>query len=196
MPQGGRDSAPRDRIEISYRRDGVVEFAQDRSSDGLADVSLSLGYHPVGATGYFVGVELPSGDEDDFSGNESVDWSLWVQHKLALDEEMGIYGLFGVGFPGDDGALGKRLAERIWVAQLGFNYRFAERLIATLQVDLHSGWLDDSRLKAFRNSVQVQLGLGIERALGERRLDLFFSEDILVGSAPDITFGARLTQPF
>ena len=157
---------------------------------------MTLGYHPAGGTGFFIGIELPSGDEADFSGNEAVDWGLWLQHERSIDEAMDVYGLFGVSFPGDDGALEELLAERIWVAQFGFNYRFHERLIATFQFDLHSGWLDDSGLRAFDNSVQIQLGLGIERAIGEQRLDLFFSEDILVGSAPDITFGARLSQPF
>ena len=42
----------------------------------------------------------------------------------------------------------------------------------------------------------MQLGLGFPRLLGEQRLDLFFSEDILVGSAPDISFGLRLSRSY
>ncbi len=196
LPQGGRPAAERDQIDIEYRRDGVVEFVQEDASDGLADVSLTLGYHPPGETGYFLGIELPSGAEEDFSGNESIDWGIWLQREVILDENTQLYGLLGIGFPGDDGALADLLAERVWVVQLGVDYRFHERLVATLQFDLHSAWFDDSDLKAFRDSLQMQLGLGIDRAFGKQRLDLFFSEDIQVGSAPDISFGARLSRPF
>ena len=31
---------------------------------------------------------------------------------------------------------------------------------------------------------------------GEHRLDFFFSEDILVGSEPDISFGLRLSRAY
>ena len=196
LPQGGRTRAPRDRLEIRYLRDGEVEFSQLESSNGIADIALSLGYHAPGGFGYHVGIELPSGSESDFSGNESLDTALWLTRAQAFGETLTVYGLLGLSFPGDDGALAERLASRIWVAQLGLEYRVGAMLSVTAQLDLHSRWLDDSSLKAFGNSAQLQLGLGIDGLLDEHRLDLYFSEDILVGSAPDISFGARLTRHF
>ena len=65
-----------------------------------------------------------------------------------------------------------------------------------MQFDLHSKTIDDSDLDAFGNSLQIQLGLGFLNLIEDHRLDLFFSEDIKVGSAPDISFGARLMQEF
>ena len=49
-------------------------------------------------------------------------------------------------------------------------------------------------LTAFGNSLQIQLGLGFPQLFENHRLDVFFSEDILVGSAPDISFGLRLSS--
>lgn len=194
--QGGRTRAPRDRVEIRYRRNGVTEFSQTESSSGLADIALALAYHTPTGVGYHLAVELPSGSESDFSGNESLDWALWISRTHDMDETLTVYGLLGLSFPGDDGALAERLAAQIWVAQLGFDYRIGETLSVIAQLDLHSGWLDNSRLKAFDSSVQLQLGLGFDELLENHRVDLYFSEDILVGSAPDITFGARLTRNF
>ena len=61
---------------------------------------------------------------------------------------------------------------------------------------MHGKTLSDSRLKAFNESLQLQLALGFDDVIAEHRLDLFFSEDIIVGTAPDITMGARLTRQF
>ena len=61
---------------------------------------------------------------------------------------------------------------------------------------MHSETVEDSELTAFGNSMQIQIGLGFLNFPGKHRLDLFFSEDILVGSAPDISFGLRLTRAY
>ena len=68
--------------------------------------------------------------------------------------------------------------------------------MGTLQFDFHSQTIEHSELKAFGNSLQAQFGLGFLQLFGEHRLDFFFSEDILVGSAPDISFGLRLSRAY
>jgi hypothetical protein len=196
LPQGKRDQFARDRIDVHYRRDGKLEYSQTASSGGLGDISLALGYQRPGAAAWFAGIELPTGSEDDFSGNEALDFALWATRHLALDEQTTAFGMLGVSFPGDGGNLEGLLVERIWAAQLGVEYRFGDGLAATAQLDMHSRTVDGSSLDAFGNSVQIQLGLGWLELFEQHRLDLFFSEDILVGSAPDISFGLRLARAF
>ena len=196
LPEGRRDQFERDQLDLSYRRDGRVVFSEDESGSGLGDLSLALGYQRPGSTAYFIGVELPTGSEEDFSGNEALDFALWATRAIVLDADTTAYGMLGVSFPGDGGNLEGLLVDRIWVGQLGMEYRFRDDLAATAQLDLHSRTLDDSRLDAFGNSVQIQLGLGFLNLFEQHRLDLFFSEDILVGSAPDISFGLRLARDF
>jgi hypothetical protein len=115
---------------------------------------------------------------------------------MPVNNEMSIYGLFGVSFPGDDGNLQGLLVDEIWVAQLGTQYFFNDGIAGTVQLDWHSAVIDDSDLKAFGDSLQIQLGLGFLKLFDDHRLDLFFSEDIKVESAPDITFGLRLAREF
>ena len=196
LPEGDRDDFPKDEINIEYSRDGVVEYSQDDSSSGLGDLSIALGYQLTGGPTYFVGIELPTGSESDYSGNEAIDLAIWVTHEKQVDAEMTIYGLLGLSFPADDGNLEGLVVDEIWVAQLGLDYRFNENLIGTVQLDFHSETIEDSALEAFGNSLQIQLGLGFLQLFENHRLDLFFSEDIDVGTAPDITFGARLTRQF
>ncbi|HKJ54038.1 MAG TPA: DUF3187 family protein [Gammaproteobacteria bacterium] len=196
LPQGKRDQFARDRIAIEYRRDGRVEYSQTAASSGLGDLSLALGYQRPGETAYFIGIELPTGSADDFSGNEAVDYAIWITRELPLDTQTTAFGMLGLSLPGDGGNLGGLLVDRIWVAQAGMEYRFYDDLAATVQLDMHSRSVEHSSLVAFGNSVQIQIGLGFLELFEQHRLDLFFAEDILVGSAPDISFGLRLARQF
>lgn len=196
LPEGDRDDFPKDDINIEYVRDGVVEYSQDESSSGLGDLSIALGHQLTDGPAYFVGIELPTGSESDYSGNEAIDLAIWVTHEKQIDAEMTIYGLLGLSFPADDGSLEGLIVDEIWVAQAGLDYRFNDNLIGTVQFDFHSETIEDSDLKAFGNSLQIQLGLGFLQLFENHRLDLFFSEDIMVGTAPDVTFGARLIREF
>jgi hypothetical protein len=196
FPEGDRNKFPKNDIDIEYIRDGEVEYSQDKSSSGLADISLALGYQLTEGTRYFVGIELPTGSESDYSGNEAIDFATWLTHETLINAEMSLYGLLGVSFPGDDGNLQGLLVDEIWVAQLGTQYLFNDGLAGTVQLDWHSEVIDGSDLTAFGDSLQIQLGLGFLKLFDNHRLDLFFSEDIKVESAPDITFGLRLAREF
>ena len=196
LSEGDRNDLPKDDIRIEYLRNDEVEYLQDSSSSGIGDVSLAQGYQLTTETRIFVGVDLPTGSESDFSGNEALDYAIWVSHEKPIDVEWSIFAMLGISFPGDDGNLEGLVVDEIWVAQFGADYRFSHNIIGTMQFDLHSKTIDDSDLDAFGNSLQIQLGLGFLNLIEDHRLDLFFSEDIKVGSAPDISFGARLMQEF
>jgi hypothetical protein len=196
LPNANREKFPQDKINIEYTRDGVVEYSQTESSSGLGDIAISIGYQPAGGTIYFAGLELPTGSESDFTGNEAVDLAFWLTREARINAYMNAYGMLGISFPGDDGNLEGLIVDHIWVAQLGLDYRFFDDFIATVQLDMHSETIDDSELTAFGESVQIQLGLGFLKLIENHRLDLFFSEDIHVRSAPDITFGLRLAREF
>ncbi|MCP4469319.1 MAG: DUF3187 family protein [Gammaproteobacteria bacterium] len=191
---GDRSDHPQDQINIGYGRDGAVEYRQDSSSSGLADISLAIGYQAQNGTAWFAGIELPTGSTDDFSGNEAIDVALWLSRQWQLDEEVGSFALLGVSFPGDgDDYLESLVVNEIWVAQLGMDYLINPSVIVTAQLDMHSRTIEDSDLTAFGNSLQLLLGVGFPELFPYHRLDLFFTEDILVGSAPDFSFGIRLS---
>ena len=196
LPQGKRDDFARDRIDLSYQRDGASVYRRDSSGGGLGDIALAIGYQPDEAWAWFAGIEFPTGSEDDLSGNGAADLALWTTRHFRLDAETGAFVMLGVSFPGDSDYLDGLVAERIWAAQFGLDYSFNPSVVATLQFDLHTRSIEHSALTAFGESLQVQLGLGFPRLLAEHRLDLFFSEDILVGSAPDISFGLRLSRAY
>ena len=196
LPQGDRDDFPRDQIRLNYARDGDTVIDRNYSGGGLGDIALAVGYQADAGWIYFAGIELATGSEDDLSGNGAIDLALWTTRHFRVDDEIGGFAQLGVSFPGDSDYLGGLVVDHIWTAQLGFDYRFNPSVIGTLQLDLHSRTIDDSKLTAFGESLQLQVGLGFPQLFAEQRLDLFFSEDIRVGSAPDISFGLRLSRHY
>ena len=196
LPEGDRDKFENDDINLRYRNNGESLHDQDGPSSGVGDISLALGYQATDSLAWFAGIELPTGDPDDLTGNDEIDTALWLTSQSLPDDEIGIFGLFGVSFPGDGDYLGGRVEDQIWVAQAGLDYRFTPTVIGTFQFDMHSSTVKNSDLDAFGNSMQIQLGLGFLRLIGEHRVDFFFSEDIMVGTAPDITFGLRLSRSY
>jgi len=196
LPNGKRDNFPKDQVFIEYRRDGVVEYSQTGDSDGIGDIAIAIGHQRPGRTAWFVGIQLPTGSAEDFTGNEAVDLSLWLSREVSINAKSNAYGMFGISFPGDDGNLEGLIVDHIWAAQVGIDYRFYDDYVATVQLDMHSRSVEDSDFRAFSESYQIVIGLGFLRLLENHRLDLFFTEDILVRSAPDITFGLRLAREF
>jgi hypothetical protein len=196
LPEGKRAEFPHDDINIDYQRDGTVEYEQDKSSSGIGDIALAFGYQADARFAWFAGIELPTGNAADYTGNEAIDSALWLTYQNKVSEEMGTFALLGVSFPGDGGHLEGLIVDQIWVAQAGFDYRFKPSIVGTLQFDYHSQTIEHSELKAFGDSLQALFGLGFLHLFGEHRLDVFILEDILVGSAPDISFGLRLSRAY
>ena len=194
LPGGKRESFPRDEINLEYTRDGRTVFAENEDSSGIGDIAIQAGYLTESRTAWYAAIELPTGSESDLSGNGSTDVAIWVTKQWQPNPVMTTYALYGVSFPANDGVLKDLLEDQIQVIQLGFDYRFNENILGLAQLDYHSETVEDSRLKAFGHSLQLQLGLSFEGLIREHRLELFFSEDIQVGSAPDISFGLRVAR--
>ena len=197
LPEGNRPDFARDQLEIEYTLNGNTLYQQSIDSSGVGDISLAFGYHPLDRnTAYFMGIEFPTGSAADFTGNEAFDIALWMLHSQQISPQSNWYGLLGVSFPGNDGLLKDLVVDQIWIAQIGVNYQFTDTTTGIIQLDLHSETIKNSELMAFGNSAQVQFGFHFNELIGSHSLDVFISEDIYVGSAPDVSFAVRLSRDY
>jgi hypothetical protein len=200
LPQRGRDSNPNDQINIEYINNGQTVFLQNRADNDIGDIEVSLSYQLAAdknqSTEISLGIELPTGSVESNSGNEATDVALWLRHQRAATELTVLYGQIAYSHIGKGGQLAEQLKNDTWVAQLGAEHTFNENITGILQLDLHSALINNSSLTAFGNSLQMQVGLQFSNLIINHNLDLFLSEDILPGSAPDITFGARLSRNY
>jgi len=198
LSDGGRNSNPNDQLNIEYINNGQTVFLQNKSTNDIGDIEIALSYRLAGderqSTEISAGIELPTGSIDTNSGNEAVDLALWLTHQRAATDFTTLYGLIAYSRLGTGGQLGDQLNTGTWVAQLGAEHDFNANITGILQFDMHSALIKDSALRALGNSLQVQVGLKFRNWIENHNLDLFFSEDIYSGSAPDITFGIRLSS--
>jgi len=200
LPGGGRKSNPDDQLNIEYIKNGTTVFLQNKAHNDIGDIEVSLSYQLVAdekrSTDFSVGVELPTGSADSNSGNEATDVALWISHQRAVTDLTRLYGLIAYSRLGKGGQLAQQLNSATWIAQIGVEHAFNSDISGILQLDMHSALIKDSALTALGNSLQLQFGLQFRNLIENHNLDLFFSEDIAAGSAPDISFGIRLSSRY
>ena len=198
LPQGERDSTPRDRLAFLYADDGGPRVDIDRSVFSLGDVSLGVGYAlpspPFSNDGMAVRavVKLPSGDEAVLAGSGGFSVSVWAETSGALPgssiSRRWLYtttlgALVGEAPAGLSGIGGRFIA----FGRLGVSWRALPRLHLTTQVDVHSSPYAASALSPLSDAV-VMLGLGGTLALTEGTvLEIAVTEDDGTRhAAPDI----------
>jgi hypothetical protein len=193
LPQGGRDSARNDQINLLYQKNGIDIINTQTASQGVGDIQLAVGYQLSSNGQFWFALEIPSSDNDLFISNQEVDVAFWYLTSAQLNNKLATYGSLGLSFPNNDGLFAGRMEKRVMFGQMGLKYAWYPRYQLLLQLDLHSRIAKDSALEALGHSLQAQFGLRMTPLFNQHQLDVFFSEDILPGYAPDITFGIRLS---
>ena len=200
LPDGGRPGNPDNRINLRYYRNGQTLFFQRFRDSGLGDIAISVTRElfptESAATSVSFGVEAPTGELSIFGDGEAIDYGLWLTHERLIIPDLSLYGMIGWSFLDTAGVLGKYVNKRVRVIQLGGEYRLSPKIFALLQLDIHSAIVKDSALDSLDDSMQAQFGIKIKQWVAHYDIDLFFSEDIQVGSAPDITFALRVARTY
>jgi hypothetical protein len=192
LPDGDRGSYPTDALhyQLSQPEHDRRLF---RSASGLGDIHVALS-RPLleidgGQLGISAGIKTASGQSADwlgsgvtdvyallrFSGQQLGSWPLWWHGQLG--------GTKG----GESDLLGPQQRRSLWFAGLAAEWRFSPRWSALMQYDAHSALLD-GELGALSDPAGM-LSLALRwRATSRWMIDVGFSEDVVVESAPDITF--------
>ena len=192
LPDGNRDSYLTDASHYQ-----LSQPAHDRhllrSASGLGDIQVALS-RPLlaidgGQLGISAGVKTASGQSSDwlgsgatdvyallrFSGQQLGGWPLWW------------HGQVGGTRAGDSDLLGPQQRRSLWFAGMAAEWRFTPRWSALMQYDAHSALLDGA-LEALSEPAGM-LSMAVRwRPTLRWMIDAGFSEDVVVGSAPDITF--------
>ena len=192
LPQGGRDTAINNRINLLYRNNNATILNSQSADSGLADVQLAIG-RTVGNGDLWLGLELPSASGNPLFSNDGVDLALWYSLHGDGRDEISAFGSGGVVIPADDGLFQNRLNSHYLFGQIGLVYRYEPDWHFLFQLDVHGAIVKDSEVDALNDSLQGQFGLRLPAISKSHQLDLFFSEDLLPGHAPDITFSLRIS---
>ncbi len=192
LPQGGRDQAPLDRLLMYWQVDGQDRFRIEQPVSGIGDLQLAAGYRLSPQSELWFALEMPSGS-DPLLSNGGIDAALWWRYHGDPVHPLQTYGSAGLSWLHDGGVLKGHREPIIGFLQAGLRYRWNPAVEGLLQIDAHSSIADDSRVDALDTSLQGQFGLRFPQLIDGYQLNVFFSEDILPGHAPDITFALSLS---
>lgn len=208
LPQGGRDIAPKNRVNYSYRKDGKQKLLMDHASSGIGDISLTGGFslYDVSGTGHQDNrlalkgaVKFPTGDSSYLFGSGSTDVMLQLCGSTINYSDWGSLGVFG-----SVGALAMSRSDVLsdqhnplaGVGTLGFGWGPSSWISFKAQLNGNTPLYRSSSLAEISNSSLLLIFGGAIRFPGEYLLDIGVEEDVAVGTAPDVSFHLGLSKKF
>ena len=206
FPQGGRDTAPRNRLLYLYRKNNIDKLRIENSSSGIGDISLQGGWQlykgpgeSPGAVSVRAALKLPTGDSDRLQGSGSTDLALWINAGKGFPLTRGhfvVYGAAGLLAMTGGNVLPDQQQNFAGFGNFGIGWDPFSCLALKVQADAHTPFYRDSGLKEV-DSYSVQLTIGGTIALGKKTsLDIGVSEDLIVATAPDVVFHLALRRTF
>ena len=192
LPEGNRNRAEDDQIRFFYRVNDVTQFSFNDSSTGLGDAQFSVARRVGGDSGMLLRaiVKLPTGDEDIFAGSGSTDLTLTLLKQSSTvwrEHEIGYYWGAGLMVVGEPKFLAERNEDWAAVGVFGLGWRPSARLGLKAQLDFHSRFYDSALDELGKDSIQASIGAWW--ALDDRRrLNFAINEDLIVRTAPDVSF--------
>ncbi|MDA8427913.1 MAG: DUF3187 family protein [Geobacteraceae bacterium] len=207
LPQGGRDSAPKNRLNYSYSKDGIQKLDMNHADSGIGDIALNSGmklyeasdasFHDNAALR--ASLKLPSGASGSLRGSGSTDLALYLCGSMNNFTEWGSLGVFGsaggmVMTRGD--VLPDQQNNLVGFGTLGLGWGPAEWISFKLQLNGHTAFYRNSSLTELStNSLMLVMG-GALKLPGDCLLDIGVSEDVAVATAPDVALHLGLSRRF
>ncbi|MSN26620.1 MAG: DUF3187 family protein [Geobacter sp.] len=207
LPQGGRESAPKDHIGYRYKKDGVQKLNMGRSGSGIGDVSLTTGvalyqYRDDNTNDQLAlkaSLKLPTGDSVYLRGSGGTDFQLQLCGSMTNFSEWGPLGLFGSvgGLVMSDGDILRDQHNNLaGFGTLGLGWAPASWISFKLQLNGNTPLYRDSSLDELSSSSLMLLSGGTLKLPDNYLLDIGVSEDLAVATAPDVGFHLGLSKKF
>lgn len=207
LPQGGRKQAPRNRLLYSYQANGFERLGVDDSSFGIGDLRLYGAWQIYDddspnrtALALRTSLKLPTGNSTRLHGSGSTDIALWFSgSRNNLLEAWGhwtIFGALGGMAMGGGEVLSEQQNHIAGFGSVGIGWSPADLIAFKTQLSGHTPFYGGSALAELGDN-SLQLLLGGTVAFSPRTfLDIGVSEDIVVGTSPDVVFHLALTRQF
>ena len=207
LPQGGRDSAPKNRLQYLYEKDGVRRLNMDDTGSGIGDITLSGGMklYDVHDTvshdqlALRTSLKLPSGDSASLRGSGSTDFSLSLCGAMNNFTEWGSLGLFGSlgGMAMSNGEVLSRQQNNVAAfGTLGIGWGPAEWISFKFQLNGHTPFYRGSSLDELSSNSLMLISGGALKLPGGYVMDIGVSEDLAVATAPVVAFHLGVSHQF
>lgn len=207
MPQGGRNTAPKNRISYSYTKNGVQKLVMNSSGSGVGDVVLNGGlrlYEEKTAAlhdsiSLRTTVKLPSGDSNYLRGSGAAGGTISLNGASNHFTEYGTLGLFGsVGglYSAKGDVLRDQQEPLAAFGTVGLGWGVTPWISFKVQLNANSRLYKDSSLAEVSKPAFMLVFGGALKFPGDYTLDIGVTEDISVGTAPDVALHLGLSKNF
>ena len=206
LPQGGRNTSPRNRLLFSYRENGAERLRVDDSAAGLGDILLTIGGR-IGDPASDIpvdlalrgAVKLPTGSSSRLFGSGALDAALWLSASEDVQVSLGHvtgYGSIGALYLGRGDILPDKQRRFAGFGSFGLGWSPTASIAFKAQLNGHTAFYRNSDLRTLSTpSIQLVVGgtIGLTPAT---TLDIGVTEDISVNTAPDVTFHLSLSRKY
>lgn len=196
LSEGSRPNIADDAFTYRYSSAGGTVL-ESESHTALGDSAIEAGFllnqTPSTTLRAWLGVELPTGERSQLTGNEAWDVGAWLEGGGSPSERLWLDGRVGAIHPGSAAPL--PLEARSWVAfgSLGATWGALPSLDLRLQVDAHDGFFEGTELRFLGPAVVLTVGAEYRSPAGWR-FQFAISEDARVDASPDVAlhFGLQI----
>jgi len=202
LPQGGRTKETNDNIDIRYLRNNKDVLSQQKTTSGIGDIRIKLGYSlPMYERDLVIQseIKLPTGNIDYLTGSEGTDLSLGliINDKKTLNAQNISFWYGGaVSYLEDSKSpLSENQNNTVFSGRTGLGWVVNKSITLKTQLDAHSAVYDSNTPELGDPGVMLTLGGDIHFS-SRYRLELSGVEDMMTDTSPDIIFTAKLTAHF
>ena len=207
LPQGDRDTAPKDRMTNRYSKEGERKLQMDRAGSGIGDFSLTGGFRLYenrdngqhDRLALKAAVKLPTGDSSYLRGSGGTDAMLQLCGSMTNYTEwgsLGVYGSLGGVVMSAGDVLRDQHNPLAGVGSLGIGWGPASWISFKLQLNGTTPFYRGSSLDELSQSSLLLVSGGTLKLPGGYLLDIGVSEDVAVATAPDVSFHLGLSKVF
>jgi hypothetical protein len=192
LPNGNREDYPVNQLHYRLEQPRHEAVLSDKVS-GLGDVQVALNRKMSLKNGpqvaLSVGAKAATGEEADWLGSGATDY--WALARVSGDYSGRVrliwHGQIGMTHAGVSDLMGPNQKRSLWFGGISLAWPFRDKWSVLAQIDAHSP-LGDGNLSALTQPAGL-FSMALRWNTSPKwTLDLGFSEDLVVESAPDITF--------
>lgn len=207
MPKAAPAVAQKNRLRFMYNKDGVRKLTMNHAGSGVGDITLTGGmqiYDVVSKKSHDSlslrgGLKLPSGDSSYLQGSGSTDFVLQLCGGTTRFTEwgsLGVYGSVGAMTMTRSDVLPDQHNQFAGVGTLGTGWGPASWISFKVQLNGTTPLYRKSNLDELSQISLMLISGGAIKLPGDYLLDIGISEDVLLVTAPDVSFHLGLSKKF
>ena len=198
FPEGPRGDRSKDLFAVSYQREGQHKVNVTNPQSGVGDLGVSL-IHNLDSSWIqdlkFGGkLKLPTGDHRRLTGSGTHDAVFWVSGSNRLSDKLShFFTAGGALIEQEKGLLSDMRSSGYGFLSYGVAWRYSSAIDLKIQLDTRSAIYQETDLLPLGAATTLSFG-GTLRLSKNYVLDIAITEDVGVGTAPDVVFQINMTR--